>query len=376
MGNVGSTPIDKAQLAKDTEVASERASSNDDELHKSNSAIHRIKKEFKVRRSVLSKYVDKILEDSEINIEWIPDKLERKIYEFAIMEAMKEAYAELFKYHGREVCGHHFELELIRCDDIPLPPKGGINKDNLNIIVDKLMASDLIQISWLPHSIKRQLFFNILLLILTVMQITCTSSKCDILGHRIAATFAAKAERLERSNVERSIIDPNCLKKFIDDHLADPEKNVPWLPDYVEASLLTTISVLVLTLIEEVFHDFRVNLMSEQVRFHLVPGPAPSLEDLVDMGDIKENMGAIEKEREKYVKKIQKLDDIISRITGEKPKDSPATVTVITKESGTSKTVTRQPLMSNLSFTLLVFVSASQAFFLYNHFCGNRSLVQ
>jgi hypothetical protein len=228
---------------------------------------NKVKSQFKVRPEILHQYVDKILADKDLNIAWLPDVLERKIYEFAIMKAMGSAYDEMFKFHGREVCGHHIELELVTSTDVPDPPRGEINKENLNIIVDKLIDSPLIEMTWVPSSIKRQLFFNILLLMLTVMHITCTSSECDILGHRIAATFTARAQTFNKSNVMQSTIDADCLKAFIDNHLADPEKNVAWLPDNVEASLITTISVLILTVIEEVFHDFRVNLMSDQVRW-------------------------------------------------------------------------------------------------------------
>jgi hypothetical protein len=310
---------DQLKLAMDTQEAAALWSTNptwkETEGEADDSKLHinrRVRSQFKVRPTILRKYVDAILSDSEMNIEWIPDILERKIYDFAILEAMRTGYEEMFKYHGREVCGHHFELELIQSDDVPIPPKGAINKANLNIIVDKLMASPLIDLSWLPGSVKRQLFFNILLLMLTVMHIACTSSECDILGHRIAATFAAKTAENQKARNYISAIDPKSLHVFIDAHLADPEKNVAWLPDYIERSLMTTISVLALTLIEEVFYDFRVNLMSDKVRFHLVPGPAPQIEDLVDIDDIKANLDELKSTREGLLKKLQKVERLIA----------------------------------------------------------------
>jgi hypothetical protein len=76
------------------------------------------------------------------------------------------------KYDGREIAGHHLELELIS-HDVPLPPEQNVNRANLESIVSqKLMVCDLISFpSLFPDTLKKKLLFNILLLIMTTLTV-------------------------------------------------------------------------------------------------------------------------------------------------------------------------------------------------------------
>ena len=181
---------------------------------------------------------------------------------------------QVAKYDGREVAGHHFELEMISCSVVPEPPTGIVSRANLKFIVSKLMGCEMIKFpSIFPNALKKKLLFNMLLVMMTTLTVFLGASECDILGHRIAAAFTHLQGTSMTSVLKvppgTSRINAQNVNDFVEGLLRGDKT---WLPQSIERAVITSVSVIVLTIFEEVFVDFRVNLIGATVRFHLVPG--------------------------------------------------------------------------------------------------------
>jgi hypothetical protein len=172
------------------------------------------------------------------------------------------------------IANHHIEIELIEGNGIPSLPKDAINLRNLNIIVDKMLLNPNLDAVWMPAAMKRDLFFHILYIFLTVMQIFVGSYRCDVLGHVLAASISKRdiepARRVRRS----SQVNNADLNRYLEAGSKGP-RPVSIQGD-VLASIMKIVYVMVLVIIDEVFADFRLNLIGESVKFTLGAGKPPS----------------------------------------------------------------------------------------------------
>ena len=113
-----------------------------------------------------------------------------------------------------------------------------------------------------------------LLVMMTTLTVFLGASECDILGHKIAVKFANQEEssKLLALKVQpgQSKIDSQNITDFVERSLMSDKT---WLPLSIERAIVTSVAVIILTIFEEVFADFRVNLIGAIVRFHLAPGP-------------------------------------------------------------------------------------------------------
>ena len=137
------------------------------------------------------------------------------------------------------------------------------------------MNCDMIKFPQLfPSALKKKLLFNMLLVMMTTLTVFLGASECDILGHKIAAAFT-RLEDASKSSVLKvlpghSKINTQNVADFVEGLL---RSDTTWLPVSIERAIITSVAVIVLTIFEEIFVDFRVNLIGATVKFHLAPGP-------------------------------------------------------------------------------------------------------
>ena len=112
------------------------------------------------------------------------------------------------------------------------------------------MKYDAMKNIWLPTSFKNEIFFNILLIVITVSQIVLGATKIDLLGHTIKLEFTrgASVTNIDPAN---SLIDIAAIYEHVDATLAS-ESNLWYIPDYFERIMLFSIHLVVLTVLEEV----------------------------------------------------------------------------------------------------------------------------
>jgi hypothetical protein len=262
---------------------------------------------------MLDRCVDNILEIEELNISWLPDAVERKIYSYVVATAFKAIYGGVAGLQGMELLGHHLELELLK-GNVPRVPIEGIHAANLHAIVENLMQYEAMKNIWLPASMKKELFFNILLLIITVSQIVLGATQCDLLGHTIALAFT-RAPTVSKVDPGRTSIDTAAIYEHVDAILAS-ESNIWYIPDYFERNMLFSIHLVVLTIVEEVFVDFRVNVMGDEVRFYLRPGVLPNVREMSDIDDVKSHLRVMRDEKRALEARLAELDRVIEQEGG------------------------------------------------------------
>jgi hypothetical protein len=202
-----------------------------------------------------------------LNIQWIPDILEGKLYKLVVEMAVNACFAALKPLDGISIANHHIEVEIAHGDRIPDLPMDVINTENLHVIVDKLVANKNVNEVWLPEALKRDLLFHILYLILSVMQVFVGHTECDVVGHTIAASIK-KGTVTPRLHREPSCINHDDLVKY----MKKTAGAAAAAADSTEQSLYKIVFLIVLAVIEEVFVDFRMNLIGDSLQFHLVPG--------------------------------------------------------------------------------------------------------
>lgn len=166
---------------------------------------------------MVDSYITELLKNPELNIPEIPDAIERHLYKFTIKLTLNAIFSSVCQLDGIEILGHHLSLDFLPIDIMALPrPSKPLDRRPLQIFVSKLLKEKLVNIGWLSDSIERQLYFNCLVLIFTVLQSFMGTTKIDLLGHSITIDMspydfdydALLAKTISRRNsVSESIID-------------------------------------------------------------------------------------------------------------------------------------------------------------------------
>ena len=244
---------------------------------------YHVNPKFSARSQVLDLFVEKMLGDRNLNITWLPDKVERQIYKFIVEKVVNKYFDCLAGFDGSTIFGHHVELQLIEGNNALIGRP--ISAKNLNVIVERLMKNKSVEIAWLPFHLQRDLFFHVVYLMLTIISLFVGTSECDIIGHRIGVSIDHVHTNARRNSSEKSRIDSECLNRHIESIFATSTKK-SYLPVHIEKALHITVDVVVLNIIEEIFLDFRLNLIGDKVCFHLEAGESPHAEDhLSDIED-------------------------------------------------------------------------------------------
>jgi hypothetical protein len=235
----------------------------------------------KPRKDQIEAYVDAILRDPSMNLPGLPDKIEKKIYTIGISLALTACLKVIFSANGKNVLGHHIELEVLK-GPVPAPPsrcKGG-ELAKIEKLVDELLKEEMINISWLPDKYEKPLYVNVIVAILTVMESFFAAARMDFLGQVLTVNLSPADDSLQQL-AEKIImvrrVSEEVLEAQLDLHFATAPPN--WIPDSFERPMYKTMYALVLCVIDEVFKDMKINFLGDQVLFHLVPGPMPHQED-------------------------------------------------------------------------------------------------
>ena len=223
--------------------------------------------------------------------------------------ALNSIYSAVGCLHGTELVAHHVELELENYDVVSRPQQEYVNTDNLEIFVDKLVRNKLM-LPWIPQFLKRKVFFNMLQLLLTIMHVVLRASQLDILGHRISIAFS-QAPAIPRDQSRECSVDPACVQSYVDASLSDQSTNIWLLPDYIERPILYAVHFMILSLLEEIFVDFRVHVLGDEVKFNLVRGVVPKVESRGD-GDVARYRSKLIAERATLMKRAEEVKRMIS----------------------------------------------------------------
>lgn len=276
---LSSVSVEDFSSASDAGPAAAETESGDHSPRKSRLPMFAVPKP---RREQVDIYVDAILNDPRMNIQGIPDKIERKIYTLAISMALQQCLKLLFTVNGKAILGHHVEIEMRPGRMPPLPPNPEFEQGAVMRLVEELLKEKMINLSWLHDSIEGPLYANVILAILTVMHSFFAATRFDMLGHSVGCNLSPLNQQQQENLLlcirnrlrEPRVVDEAIIEEQLDKHFLNAPPN--WLPDALERPIYKTLYALVLCVTEEVFKDLRIGFLGDTCMLHLVPGPMPA----------------------------------------------------------------------------------------------------
>lgn len=234
--------------------------------------------------------------------------MEKYIYKAVIEKTLEQVHISVYTLYGVELMGHHVDFELLKCDFHTDKPKLSINLENINIVVDQLVENRLL-LPWLLDSSKRELLLCMLQLMLEIMHAVLKATELNVLGHKIGVFFSDSPPiESDVQAVEKSTVDPISVMNYVNECLS--ESYTWYLPNFIEKPILYAIYFMVLTIMKEVFVDFRVNVLGDQVKFHLVKGDVPNVVDMND-DDLNSHLFSIIEEKASLETKLHELKSLI-----------------------------------------------------------------
>jgi hypothetical protein len=184
---------------------------------------------YKSRDAVVDAYVKKILQNPSLNIYGIPDNIEEHIYKFTVKLTLDAILYWISSLNGLEILGHQIELDYVIGQNIPEFSTTSLNHKALDTFVSSLLKEEKINIVWLPDAVEHKLYFNCLLLMLTVLHSSLGSLNIHFVGHKIAIGLEAvevgdlvsQASR-RRSGLSEKVLDElvsSLLKRSVTNNL-------------------------------------------------------------------------------------------------------------------------------------------------------------
>lgn len=242
----------------------------------------------KPRKEQVEKYVEDILSDPKMNLQGIPDSIEKKIHTMAISMALGGCMRTIFSLNGKMLLGHHVEVDIRTSDAPPEKPQPlgvGNYQQDIELLVDELLKESMINITWLPDQYEKPLYVNVIMAILTVMNSFFCATKVDMLGFTLEMkmrpssipgeggeakmrSFADKIGSVRRVNED--ILEEELDKHF---HAIAAAGQAHWIPDRLERPMFKTLYALILCVTDEILKDMRINFLGDECVLHLVPGP-------------------------------------------------------------------------------------------------------
>jgi hypothetical protein len=228
-----------------------------------------------IRQEVIDSYVNRILAEESLNINDIPDMLERHIYTFVIRLIFDSILRCIFSgLHELSFLGHHLHLEyVIENNPIDLPDINTIDKVALDALVDKLLQDKNLNIKFLPDHIERKLYSNVILIAFTCLQSVARGTKLDLVGHTIEISMAASVNRFE-NQIMKNLLKPSTISDEEIDRLLDEQihsSSNGFIPNTLERPLFRTLYKLILRAVQEITSDLSLHLMGDKIIVRLLP---------------------------------------------------------------------------------------------------------
>ena len=241
--------------------------------------------------------VDEVINDPTINIQSIPDSLERQIYRSTILLFLNSVYHSLSQVHNSPILGHELKLERWKAQDWTHDRieqhylsfiRGDVDEEMLEEVADRLLANKAINQRFLPDVIERKLYVNCLKLVFRLMGMFAASLRVTVCGHAIRLKISkATRQAIQQSAIQRATssmteIDTERLREFaaeagIRDDEVDP-RHLSLFERLIEPSrrefmikLHASLYGLILGILDDLLANTKVELLSDRVSFDIVP---------------------------------------------------------------------------------------------------------
>jgi len=242
----------------------------------------------------ISSLVDSILQDPSINIASIPDYIERQIYSSTIRLFIAAVYDSLGSLHGTELLGHQIVLTRKRAADGHEKSlqhmRGDLDEKILEDVVDRLLENKAVNQTLIPDAVERQLYVNCLKLLFRLMDILAASFRLTVCGH----IFCFNVQRSTKDDLARMAavrassslteVDMKRLQEYardcgVEDTESTQHSLLQGIFDKPQKDLVANIHMsmyaLVLGIIDDLFANTKLELLSDSIDFDIEPSTGP-----------------------------------------------------------------------------------------------------
>ena len=248
----------------------------------------------------VDKLVDSILQDPKMNIQLLPDYLERQIYKSTIQLFLASVYDSIGAIHGTQLLSH--EIQLISTKDPQAKEQvlgklsTDVDEEVLEAVADRLLSDKQVNLPLVPDAIERKLYVNCLKLIFRTLDMLASSLRLSICGHTFGFTVERTTkEELVRQAAQRAAtsagltqVDMEVLKKYaskvgVQDHDATEMNWRQKLFDAPSKEFISQIHAamygLILSIIDDLFVNTQLNVLADKIEFDIVPAYHDHLAD-------------------------------------------------------------------------------------------------
>lgn len=145
----------------------------------------------KPRVVFIERIVELLLKDPEFNIKRLPDSIEKNVYNFVVYIIFDNIVNGVWGLNHVSFLGHITEMEMVYChlpDQLPMGLEK-LDKVAISKLVDAIMKKKLLNLTWLPDAIEKKLYYCILLITFTILEILASSMVINIVGHAFRLKF-------------------------------------------------------------------------------------------------------------------------------------------------------------------------------------------
>jgi hypothetical protein len=255
--------------------------------------------------SMLDDLVDEILRDKSINLTFLPDRIERRIYQSTIQLTLSLVHDLIGSIHGTELLSHeiHLRRHVNPNQQEAGPPSRSqrgllynqqsgepqttttkiINDEVLEQVADRLLANRAINSSLLPDQIERQLYMNCIKIIFRTLSAVLDGLCLHVCGHdlRLSLRAANTTEEMVQQAAVRasmSVVDLDLLRTYAQQHAKINETNATlsfwdglFLRKEFTAQLHAALYGLVLGIIDDILANTKIQLLGDVLELDIVP---------------------------------------------------------------------------------------------------------
>ncbi|EOD36603.1 hypothetical protein EMIHUDRAFT_226101 [Emiliania huxleyi CCMP1516] len=218
---------------------------------------------------MVEQFVEEILNDADLNIQSIPDSVEKQIYLSTVKIALNAVYKGLSSLHGMDVVGHKMIVRRLES----LGAVSGIVREGLELVADRLLANPAVNQKLVPDFVERKLYINCLQLLFRLLDSLAATFRITVCGHDVRVSFEAiKDENGKSISVEEraqklsSSLTPLDLDAWYD-VLGKGRRALV-------SRLHTTLYALVLGIIDDFLSNTVLTFLTDRISFDIVPRSA------------------------------------------------------------------------------------------------------
>lgn len=232
-----------------------------------------------VREDQLDHFTRQILHGGEYKIPGIPEVVEVLMYRAVVRTGMQNVLTTFQNGISKvSFFGHHLELDIEEGISFPPVKKKSPNLGAVSSLAQVLLNDPDVNLSFLPDFIERQLYVNVLLISLLLVQNVCDTSCLDIFGHSLGFTLNPLSTEttlslrkkmfldVMSSAVPASTIDDEVLAEYVEHK--DEQNN-----GELYRGLMTAVYRISLYVAREALSDVAIFLLEDGYVMRIAPGP-------------------------------------------------------------------------------------------------------